>query len=223
MVNILVIEDDKDLNYIICKHLNTNGFQATGCYSARDAYDLIYANHYNFIISDIMMKDINGFELVEQIRSTDKTVPILLITAREDYYAKEQGYRLGIDDYMVKPVDLNELILRVNALIRRANISKQKKIEVGNLILNEEEISAYVDGENIPITLREFQILHKLLTYPNRAFTRSQLLDEFIGLEKETGLRSVDVYITTLRSKFADCDGFQIKTVYGMGYKAVLL
>jgi len=222
MINILVVEDDKDLNYIICKHLNTNGFQAIGCHSVHEAYDLIYLNHYNFIISDIMMKDVNGFEFVEQIRSTDKTIPIMLITAREDFVAKERAYRLGIDDFMVKPVDLNELVLRISALIRRSKISEQRKIIIGNLVLNEEEISAYVDGINVPITVREFQILHKMLSYPNRAFTRSQLLDEFVGLEKETGLRSVDVYITTLRSKFSQCNGFKINTVYGMGYKAVL-
>lgn len=223
MIHILLVEDDQDLNQIVCRHLNTYGYQAVGCLTAADAYDQLYAGHFDLILSDIMLKDADGFELAEHVRSQDKNIPILFMTAREDYAAKERGYRIGIDDYMVKPIDLKELTLRVSALLRRANISAQKRLTVGNLVLDEEEVSAKVDGKPITVTLREFQILYKLLSYPGRAFTRSQLLDEFVGLEKETGLRTVDVHIAGLRAKCSDCTGFKIETVRGMGYKAVIL
>lgn len=223
MIHILIVEDDRDLNQIICRHLNACGYQTVGCLSAERAYDQLYAGHFDLIVSDIMMKGVDGFELAENVRSQDKNIPILFMSAREDYAAKERGYRIGIDDYMVKPLDLKELALRVSALLRRANISAQKRLVVGNLVLDEEEVSAKVDGEPVAVTLREFQILYKLLSYPGRAFTRSQLLNEFVGIEKETGLRTVDVHIAGLRSKFSRCTGFKIETVHGMGYKAVIL
>lgn len=223
MIRILLVEDDCDLNEVICRHLSAYGYEATGCLCAQDAYDQLYGSHFDLILSDIMMKDIDGFEFAESVRAMDKQIPILFITAREDYSAKERGYRLGIDDYMVKPIDLNELNLRIAALLRRANISQQRKLVVGNLTMDEESMNATVDGEEIPMTLREFRVLYKLLSYPGRAFTRSQLMDEFTGIEKDTGLRTVDVYIATLRSKLSRCTGFKIITIYGMGYKAVLL
>lgn len=144
------------------------------------------------------------------------------MTARDDFTSKERGYHLGIDDYLVKPIDLNELVLHVEVLLRRANIAAAKKLTVGNLVLDEDDVSATVDGVAVPLTLREFQILFKLLSYPKRTFTRSQLLDEFSGIESESGLRTVDVHITNLRAKLSGCDSFQIVTVRGLGYKAVM-
>lgn len=223
MIHILLVEDDKDLNEIICRHLSAYGYQVSGCLGAKEAYDRLYAGHFDLIISDIMMKHIDGFEFAETVRGMDKEIPMLFVTAREDFASKERGYRLGIDDYMVKPIDLNELVLRIHALLRRAKISAQRRLTVGNLVLDEEEISARVAGQDVPVTLREFQILYKLLSYPGRAFTRSQLLGEFVGIERETGLRTVDVHIANLRAKFAGCSGFRIETVHGMGYKAVIL
>lgn len=223
MIHILLVEDDKDLNQVVCRHLNRSGYQAVGCLNAIEAYEQLYTGQFDLLISDIMMKDIDGFEFAETVRMTDKNIPILFISARDDFTAKEHGYQIGIDDYMVKPIDLKEMTLRVSALLRRANISAQKKLVVGNLELDEDKLSAVVDGNDIPLTLREFQVIYKLLSYPGRAFTRSQLMDEFIGIEKETGLRSVDVYIASLRTKFSGCTGFKISTVHGMGYKAVFL
>lgn len=222
MIHILVVEDDKGLNETVCRHLNDNRFSAVGSLSAADAYDRLYAEHYDLIISDIMMPKTDGFEFAETVRQQDRNIPILFMTARDDFSAKEKGYRLGIDDYMVKPIDLNELILHIEALLRRANIAAEKKLIIGNLILDEDDVSASVNGEDVPLTLREFQILFKLLSYPKRTFTRSQLLDEFTGIENESGLRTVDVYITNLRSKFIRCDSFKIVTVRGLGYKAVI-
>lgn len=145
------------------------------------------------------------------------------MSARDDLSSKQKGFRLGIDDYMVKPIELDELLLRVRALLRRANIEMERKLVIGNLELDADAMSAVAGGEDIPITTREFNILYKLLSYPNKTFSRAQLMDEFWGIESETSLRAVDVYVTKLRDKFSGCDGFEIKTVRGLGYKAVLI
>ncbi|WP_099466867.1 response regulator transcription factor [Konateibacter massiliensis] len=223
MIHILVVEDDKDLNQSVCRYLNNYQYQVTGCLNVTEAYDCLYAGQYDMIISDIMMPGTDGFEFAQMVRQQNQYIPILFMTAKDDLSSKQRGYRLGIDDYMVKPIDLEELILHIQALLRRANIAAQKKLIIGNLILDEEAVSAEISGVPIELTLREFQILFKLLSYPKRTFTRSQLLDEFNGLESESGLRTVDVHITNLRSKLADCDSFQIVTVRGLGYKAVTL
>ena len=169
-----------------------------------------------------MMPGVDGFEFAETVRSLNKTIPILFMTAREDITSKQKGFRAGIDDYMVKPIDLNELVLRIAALLRRANIMEEKKLVVGNLTLDADELSASVGDDEISVTVREFNILFKLLSYPKKTFSRAQLMDEFWGLDSDTSLRAVDVYITKLRDKFSVCDGFQIVTVHGLGYKAVL-
>ena len=222
MIHILVVEDDRDLNEAVCRHLSSRNYRATGVLRASDAFDQLYASHIDLIISDIMMPGMDGFAFAEAVRSQDKNIPILFMTARDDFSSKERGYRLGIDDYLVKPIDLNELVLHVETLLRRANIAAEKKLTVGELVLDEDEMSASVGGKPVTLTLREFQILFKLLSYPKRTFTRSQLLDEFSGIESESGLRSVDVHITNLRAKLSGCTGFQIVTVRGLGYKAVI-
>ena len=144
------------------------------------------------------------------------------MTAKDDYASKEKGFNLGVDDYMVKPIDLDELILRVGAILRRANIVSDRKITVGSLVMDADEMTVTVNGADVPVTVREFNILYKLLSYPKKTFSRSQLLDEFWGVDSSTSLRSVDVYITKLREKFASCEDFKIVTIHGLGYKAVL-
>ena len=223
MINILVVEDDAKLNQIVCAQLTNNGYAAKGCLNPSEAYDIMYNSLYDLIISDIMMPGIDGFEFAETVRSLNKAIPILFMTARDDIASKQKGFRAGIDDYMVKPIDLDELILRVSALLRRANILDNKKMAVGNLTLDADAMSATINDEEIPITVREFNILFKLLSYPKKTFSRAQLMDEFWGVESDTSLRAVDVYITKLRDKFSECDGFQIHTVHGLGYKAVLV
>ena len=223
MIHILLVEDDKDLNHAIYRYLNSKGYQVFGCLNAVEAYDALYRNSIDLIISDIMMKEIDGFEFAKTIRKNDESIPILFLTARDDFTSKEKGYQLGIDDYLVKPVELDELLLHINALLRRANIVSQKRLEIGSLVLDEAEVTATVEGIPVMLTLREFQILYKLLSYPRQTFTRSQLIDEFTGIENETGLRTVDVFIANLRSKFAHCKSFEIVTIRGLGYKAVIL
>ena len=193
MIHILVLEDDVKLNQVVCTYLNDSGFAAKGCLDANSAYDELYSRLYDLIISDIMMPGVDGFEFARTVRKINRHIPILFMSARDDLSAKQKGFQLGIDDYMVKPIDLSELVLR-----------------------------AEVDGEEIPVTTREFHILFKLLSYPKKTFSRAQLMDEFWEMGSDTGLRAVDVYITKLRDKFSACDGFEIKTVRGLGYKAVL-
>lgn len=223
MINILVVEDDVKLNQIVCTYLNNSGFQAKGCLSANNAYENMYNTLYELIISDIMMPDIDGFEFAETVRKVNSTIPILFMSAKDDLPSKQRGFRLGIDDYMTKPIELDELLLRVRALLRRANIEASRKLTVGNLELDADAMTAVVDNEEIAVTTREFNILYKLLSYPNKTFSRAQLMDEFWGIDTETNLRAVDVYITKLRDKFSSCTGFEIRTVRGLGYKAVIL
>ena len=222
MINILVVEDDVKLNQLVCTYLNDSGFSAKGCLRASDAYDMMYNNLYDLIISDIMMPEIDGFEFAETVRLVNKHIPILFMSAKDDLPSKQRGFRLGIDDYMVKPLELDELLLRVRALLRRANIEMDRKIKAGDLELDADAMTAVVDNKEIPVTTREFNILYKLLSYPNKTFSRSQLMDEFWGIDTETTLRAVDVYVTKLRDKFSISNGFKIVTVRGLGYKAVL-
>lgn len=223
MINILVLEDDAKLNQIVCMYLNDSGFHAKGCLNATAAYEEMYNNMYELIISDIMMPEIDGFEFAENIRRLNKHIPILFMSAKDDLPSKQKGFQLGIDDYMVKPIELDELLLRVRALLRRANIEMERKLSVGNLTLDADAMTATIDETEIPVTTREFNILYKLLSYPNKTISRAQLMDEFWDVESNTGLRAVDVYITKLRDKFSVCSGFEIRTVRGLGYKVVLL
>ena len=222
MVNILVLEDDAKLNQTVCTYLNDSGFQAKGCLNANDAYEEMYNNLYELIISDIMMPETDGFAFAETVRRVNKHVPILFMSAKDDLPSKQKGFQLGIDDYMVKPIELDELLLRVRALLRRANIEMERKLVVGNLELDADGLTAAIDGKEVPVTTREFNILYKLLSYPKKTFSRAQLMDEFWGIESNTSLRAVDVYVTKLRDKFSACSGFKIVTVRGLGYKAVL-
>lgn len=222
MFKILVVEDECDLNKTVCSYLNSNGYVSVGCLNANEAYNELYGNVFDLIISDIMMPNIDGFEFAETVRSLDKEIPILFMTARDDFNSKQKGYHIGIDDYMVKPVDLGELLLKIGALLRRAKIASSKQITVGSLTLNAEERSAVLDGEDISLTVREFNLLYKLLSYPKKTFTRSQLMNEFWDSETESSSRTVDVYMRKLREKTAKCKDFEIVTVHGLGYKAVL-
>lgn len=222
MIKILVVEDDVQLNQMVCTYLNDSGFETKGCLNANDAYDEMYNNLYQLIISDIMMPEIDGFEFARTVRNVNKTIPILFMSAKDDLPSKTKGFQIGIDDYMVKPVELSELLLRVRALLRRANIEMERKITVGNLELDADGMSATVGAEEVSLTTREFNIMYKLLSYPKKTFSRAQLMDEFWGIDSDTSLRAVDVYVTKLRDKLSGCDGFQIVTVRGLGYKAVL-
>ena len=221
MFNLLIVEDDTDLNKTVCEYLKIKGYETVGCLNARDAYDEMYGKTFDLIISDIMMPGIDGFEFAETVRRLNENIPILFMTAREDFEAKQKGFMAGIDDYMVKPINLEELTLHVGALLRRAGIASSKRLEIGSLVMDTEEHIVTVKGEEIPLTHREFNIIFKLLSFPKKTFTRGQLMDEFWDVDSDATPRAVDVYMTKLRDKFAGCDDFEIVTVRGLGYKAV--
>lgn len=222
MFKILVLDDEKELNHTVCAFLKENGYNAVGCLNADSAYDAMYDDVFDLIISDIMMPEIDGFEFARSVRRLDKEIPILFMTARDDIASKQRGFRMGIDDYMVKPVDLDELLLRIGALLRRAKIANSKKLTIGDFSMDAEAYTATLNDEEIPLTVREFNLLYKLLSYPKKTFTRSQLMDEFWDSETTSSPRTVDVYMTKLRDKLSDCNDFEIVTVHGLGYKAVL-
>lgn len=222
MAKILIVEDNKDFNKAVSAFLSQSGYEVFSSFNANEAYDILYENHIDLVISDIMLPGADGFEFASALRETNKEIPILFVTARDDIMSKQKGYGIGIDDYMVKPIDLNELELRIGALLRRAKIDVSKKIIIGKLTLDAEEHSAYYDGEEIQLTLREFNIIFKMLSYPKKAFSRSKLMEEFWDTDTTSGSRTVDVYMTKLREKFSRCEEFEIVTVHGLGYKAVI-
>lgn len=219
---ILVVEDDRELCRTVCSYLNQSGYEAVGCLSAAEGYDALYENIFDLIVSDIMMPDIDGFEFAKNVRALSEDIPILFMTARDDIVSKQRGFRIGVDDYMVKPIDLDELFLRIGALLRRAKIASAHQLQVGSFSMDADEHTAYLGQQEISLTRREFSILYKLLSYPKKTFTRSQLMDEFWDADTDTAPRAVDVYMTKLRGKLAKCDDFEIVTVHGLGYKAVI-
>lgn len=222
MFKILVVEDDKNLNRAVCSYLGRKGYEAQGCSDVPKAYECMESNVFDLIITDIMMPGIDGYEFTRAVRVSNKEIPILFISARDDLYSKQRGFGMGIDDYMVKPINLDELILRVEALLRRAKIASSKVVTMGSLTMNMDERTAKIDGREISMTAREFNILYKLLSYPNKTFTRFQLMDEFWGSDTSSGPRTVDVYMAKIREKVSSCEDFEIVTVHGLGYKVTV-
>lgn len=222
MAKILVVEDDKELNYLVVRYLSGCGYEVKGCLNAVSAFEEMEKSLFDAIVSDIMLPGMDGFEFIEAVRSSDEKIPVLFMSARDDMAAKEKGFSIGIDDYIVKPFKYEELSLRIGALLRRAKINSGSRITVGNLVMDKEEHTAYVNGEELNLTVREFDLLYKFLSYPKKAFSRSRLMEEFWGYDSSASSRTVDVYMVKLREKTAACDGFEIVTVHGLGYKAVL-
>ncbi len=222
MVKILVVEDDKALNGLLCTCLRDNGYAVKACFDGDDALAALEESPYALIVTDIMMPKTDGFELARQVRLTDENTPILFMSAKDDKTSKMYGYKLGIDDYVTKPFDIDVMLLKISALLRRAKIQTERQVTAGNFTMNAEERTAYLAGEEIALTAREFDILFKLLSYPKKTFTRSALMDEFWDYDSSATSRTVDVYVAKLREKTSACDGFEIVTVHGLGYKAVL-
>lgn len=222
MVKILVCEDDRALNKLVCSYLSDSGYEITSCQNGEEGLLALEKSTFDLVITDIMMPKVDGFELAEGIRMTDKVTPIIFMSAKDDKPSKMYGYKLGIDDYITKPFDVDELVMKVNAILRRAKIESDKEITVGNFTMNTEERTAVCNGEEVPLTVREFDILFKLLSYPKKTFTRSKLMEEFWDYDSSATSRTVDVYMAKLRDKTSECDGFEIATVHGLGYKVVL-
>ncbi len=221
MTKILLVDDDKKLNDSINKYLTGCDYDIVSAYDADSAFVEIGKTDFDLIISDIMMPNIDGFEFAEKVRATNKRIPILFMTARDDLPAKARGFGIGIDDYLVKPFDLSELNMRICAVLRRVQIETSQTIKMGNLVMDKTEHAAYIDGDPLPLSAREFDLLFKLLSFPKRTFSRSQLMEEFWGYDSSATSRAIDVFIAELRKKISGCDGFDVTTVHGLGYKVV--
>lgn len=221
MFNILVVEDNKDLRELLCDALTGEGYRAFSSSDGDEALKRLDETFVDLIIADIMMPNMDGLQLTKELRRAGIDTPILIVTARDDYETLQSGFTLGADDYMVKPVNVNELLLRVKALLRRAKINTDKKITVDSTVLDFETLTVTVNGEEMELPLKEFQLLFKLLSYPNKIFTRQQLMDEIWGLDSDTYDRTLNTHINRLRERFSDNKDFQIVTIRGLGYKAV--
>lgn len=222
MAKILVAEDDRDLNRIVSSYIANSGHSVTSVFDGKEALSRYESERFDMILTDIMMPRLDGFELAEAIRITNKEIPIIFMTAKDDKASKMFGYNIGVDDYVVKPFDLDVLAIKISAILRRVKIDGDKEITLGNFKMNSDERTATVGGEEISLTVREFDILFKLLSYPKKTFTRSALMEEFWDYDSSATSRTVDVYMAKLREKTRDCDGFEIQTVHGLGYKLVL-
>lgn len=223
MFDILVAEDDFKLNQIYCSALQDADFHTFAAYNGEEAMALVAEHPMDLVLSDIMMPGIDGYTLTKYLRKEYPEMPILMISAKEGFTDKRDGFLAGIDDYMVKPVDLNEMLLRVQALLRRAKIVTERKLTVGETILRYDLYSVEFDGKTVEIPQKEFLVLYKLMSYPNRTFTRRQLMDEFWGWESDSEERTVDVHINRLRERLRDCRDLRIDTVRGLGYRGVKL
>ncbi len=221
MFQILVAEDDKSLRRLIETFLIKNGYTVHCACDGNEALDILDKEHIDLIVIDIMMPNMDGYMLTDQLRKADFTQPILFITAKETIEAKRKGFLVGVDDYMVKPIDLEEMCLRIQALLRRSKIISERKLTIGEVELFYDELCVKKGDLEISLPKKEFYLLYKLLSYPNKIFTRSQLMDEIWGMESETDDATVAVHIQRLRDKFSDFEEFKIVTVRGLGYKAV--
>lgn len=221
MFNVLVCEDDRNIRKLISEYLFQDGYTVFESSNGEEALEALCENHIDLLITDIMMPEMDGFELVSEVRKSGTEIPVLIITAKASMEDKKTGFGCGADDYMVKPIDMEEMLLRVSALLRRAKAVSDKRLVVGKTILDYDNYTAVSDGNDITLTNKEFLMLFKLLSQPNRIFTRTQLMDEIWGYDNESTQRTVDVHISHLRDKFAGCSDFEIVTVKGLGYKAV--
>jgi DNA-binding response OmpR family regulator len=220
VARILVVDDNYRIRELMEIYLRRDGFEVLHADHGLAALDVLAANHVDLLIADIMMPEMDGYELTHDLRQAGYNLPILMVTARESYSDKKQGFESGADDYMTKPVDMEEMVLRVKALLRRARIVAENKICIGKVELDYETLEVRVNGQAQLLPRKEFYLLYKLLSYPRRIFTRQELLDEIWGLESEVDERTVDVHIKRLREKFSGLKEFDIVTVRGLGYKA---
>lgn len=221
MFQILVVEDDKELRDLFSTVLTENGYTAIPAANGIDALNLLDSNFVDLVISDVMMPQMDGFEMTRAIRAAHDPMPILMITAKEQAVDKQEGFRSGADDYMVKPIDVNEMIWRVEALLRRSQIVNQRKTQLGTTEFDCDTLTVCTGDWEVELPQKEFLLLFKLVASPNRIFTRLQIMEEIWGMDSETDSHTLDVHISRLREKFKNNPDFDIVTVRGLGYKAV--
>lgn len=222
MFNILVVEDDKNLRKLITTYLQRNKYNIYEATNGEEALNVLDQSYIDLIVSDIMMPKMDGYELIKSLREAKYDVPILIITAKSEIEDKKEGFLLGADDYMVKPIDIEEMLLRVQVLLRRSKSASEKKIQIGDLLLNYNQLSVIKKDKVYNLAQKEFYLLYKLLSTPNTIFTRQELIEEVWGLENDSDYRTVDVHIKRIREKMKDVDEFEIVTIRGIGYKAII-
>ena len=223
MLKILIAEDDRELRQLFAHVLTKHGYTVSGVSNGQQALEAMSGDYFELIISDIMMPVVDGYELVRQLRQTGCITPVLMITAKDAFDDMRLGFQSGVDDYMVKPINVNEMVLRVQALLRRAQMISDRRQTVGNTVLECDSLTVTVDGENFILPQKEFMLLYKMAAFPGRIFTRQQLMDEIWGYDSESDTHTVDVHIGRLRDRFRDNRDFKIVTIRGVGYKVVRL
>lgn len=219
MFKILIAEDDNELRQLFTHVLIKNGYSVVGVANGQKALDAMDTSYYDLLISDIMMPVMDGYELVKAIRASGSNIPVLMITAREAFDDMREGFVSGTDDYMIKPINVNELLLRVSALLRRAQIINERRLVVGDTLMECDSLTVTTNGQSMILPQKEFMLLYKMASYPGRIFTRQQLMDDIWGYESETTTHTVDVHIGRLRERFKDNTDFRIVTMRGLGYK----
>ena len=223
MFRILIAEDDKELRQLFQHVLMKNGYAVTGVADGKEALDAMDRGYYDLIISDIMMPVMDGYELVSSLRQAGINTPVMMITAKDAFDDMRLGFLSGTDDYMVKPVNVNEMVLRVGALLRRAQMINERRQTIGNTVLECDSLTVTCNGESMVLPQKEFMLLYKMASFPGRIFTRQQLMDDIWGYESDSDTHTVDVHIGRLRDRFKDNTDFKIVTIRGVGYKVVKL
>ena len=221
MFRILIAEDNKELRQLFQHVLMKNGYAVTGVADGKEALDAIDKGYYDLIISDIMMPVMDGYELVSSLRQAGINTPVMMITAKDAFDDMRMGFLSGTDDYMVKPVNVNEMVLRVGALLRRAQMINERRQTIGNTVLECDSLTVTCNGESMVLPQKEFMLLYKMASFPGRIFTRQQLMDDIWGYESDSDTHTVDVHIGRLRDRFRDNPDFKIVTMRGVGYKVV--
>lgn len=222
MFNVLVVEDDKNLKKLMVTYLKKNNYTTFEARNGVQALDIIDKQYIDLVISDIMMPEMDGYELLNELRIANYEIPIMLITAKSDISDKKQGFILGADDYMVKPIDMEEMVLRVSVLLKRAKSANKRKIILRDLIIDYDQLSVVKHDKVYNLAQKEFYLLYKLVSTPNTIFTRQELIEEIWGLESESEYRTVDVHIKRLREKLKELNELEIVTVRGLGYKCII-
>ena len=223
MMKILIAEDDRELRQLFTHVLTRHGYNVTGVSNGQEALDAMDKEYFDLIITDIMMPVMDGYELVRQLRDVGNMTPVLMITAKDAFDDMRMGFSFGVDDYMVKPINVNEMVLRVRALLRRAQMINDRRQVIGDTVLECDSLTAIVSGESTVLPQKEFMLLYKMAAYPGKIFTRQQLMDEIWGYDSESDSHTVDVHIGRLRDRFRDNKDFKIVTIRGVGYKVVKL
>lgn len=221
MIKILIAEDDRELRLLFSHVLTKNGYSVRDVENGKEALDAVRSDYYDLIISDIMMPVMDGYELVRSLRESENHTPVLMITAKDAFDAMQLGFMSGTDDYMVKPINVNEMILRVGALLRRAQLISERRLTIGETIMECDSLTVTADGERMILPQKEFMLLFKMASYPGKIFTRQQLMDDIWGYDSGTDTHTVDVHIGRLRDRFRDNRDFKIVTMRGVGYKVV--